>query len=66
MIGHPNLHLVWCVSFLRVLGFNVKDYPIGGIVVVVYRVRPVLYPAKIICDGMLRTWPVLDVDVKFL
>ena len=56
---------MWGMSLLQVLSFNVKDCPIGEIIVV-YRVRPVLYPAKIVCDGMLLTWPVLDVELKFL
>ena len=55
-----------CVVLFGVLGFNVEDFPIGEIVVVVYRVRPVVYPAEIICDDMLRTWLVLNVEVKFL
>ena len=57
---------MWCVRLLRVIGFNVEDCPVKEIVVAVYRVRPVLYPTKIIRDGMLRTWTVLDVEVKFL
>ena len=51
---------------LGVIGFNVEDCPVGEIVVAVHRVCPVLYPVEIIRDGMLRSWPVLDVEVKFL
>ena len=51
---------------LGVLGFNVEDCPVGEIIVAVHRVCPIFYAAKIIRDGMLRTWPVLDVEIEFL
>ena len=47
---------------LGVLGFNMEDFPVGEIIVAVHRVCPIFYAAKIIRDGMLRTWPVLDVE----
>ena len=50
---------------LGVLGFNVEDCLVGEIVITVHRVYPVLYLAKIIHDGMLHTWRVLDIEVKF-
>ena len=57
---------MWGVHLFRVLGFNVQNCPVGEIIVAVYRVCPVLYPAKIVRDGMLRTRLVLDVELKFL
>ena len=54
---------MWFVRLLRVLGLHVEYCPVGEMVVVV---RPVFYPAEIICDDMLRTRSVLDVEVKFL
>ena len=51
---------------LRVLGVNVEDCPVREIVVSVHRVCTILYPAEIIRDRVMRTWPMLDVEVKFL
>ena len=51
---------------LRVISFNMEDCPVGKIVVIVHYVCPVLYRTKIICNRMLRTWPMLEVEIEFL
>ena len=66
LISVSHLSSCGALDCTGVLGFNVEDCPVGEIVVAIYRVRPVFYPVEIICDGMLRTRPVLDVEVKFL
>ena len=43
-----------------------EGFPIVEIIIAVYRIRLVLYLAKVVHDDMLCTYPVLDVKLKFL
>ena len=51
---------------LGVICFNTDDCPVREIVIALHCICPILYTAEIICNHMLRTWLVLDVEIEFL